>query len=90
MARKAKTPTHFYPFTLATYELLPPPETIQQELGEARSAKRSPIHLAFAPPFDMENFPGSEQTDKTLRRQSRADAIWKIVSDNYERLKAKG
>src|SRR5579872_1607182 len=46
MARKAKTPTHFYPFTLSTYDLLPPPETIQKELGEARLAKRCPIQIA--------------------------------------------
>lgn len=86
MARKAKTPTHFYPFTLATYDLLPPPETIQKELGEVRYAKRCPIHLALAPPFDMEKFPGSDQNDKIARRQSRADAIWKIVKTNYEKM----
>ncbi len=86
MAKKAKTPTHFYPFALATYDLLPPPETIQKELGEVRYAKRCPIHLALAPPFDMEKFPGSDQNDKIARRQSRADAIWKIVKTNYEKM----
>lgn len=47
MARLAKTPTHFIPFTLATYDLLPPPETIQIELGEKRIAKglRRTSHL---------------------------------------------
>jgi len=84
MARKAKTKTHFYPFSLATYDLLPPPETVQKELGEVRSAKRCPIHLAFAPPFDMEKFPGSDHNDKIARRQNRADAIWNIVRINYE------
>ena len=88
MARKAKTPTHFYPLALATYDLLPPPETIQIELGEASSAKRCPVHLAFAPPFDMENFPGSDHNDKIIRRQNRADAIWAIVNRNYENLSA--
>jgi glycerol-3-phosphate O-acyltransferase len=88
MARKAKTPTHFYPFSLATYDLLPPPETVQIELGELRSAKRCPIHLAFAPPFDMEKFPGSDHNDKISRRQNRADAIWAIVNRNYEILSA--
>jgi len=87
MARKAKTPTHFYPFSLATYDLLPPPETIQKELGEIRTAKRCPIHLAFAPPFDMEKFPGSDHNDKNVRRQNKADAIWNIVKKNYEKLK---
>lgn len=87
MARKAKTPTHFYPFTLATYDLLPPPETVQKELGEARVAKRSPIHIAFSPEFDMEIFPGSEENEKTIRRKARADAIWNLVNSYYQRLK---
>ncbi|HSX10285.1 MAG TPA: 1-acyl-sn-glycerol-3-phosphate acyltransferase [Chlamydiales bacterium] len=88
MARKAKTATHFYPFTLSTYDLLPPPETIQKELGEARLAKRCPIQIAFAPAFDMEIFPGSEENEKTIRRKARADAIWHIVDTNYKRMTA--
>lgn len=86
MARKAKTPTHFYPFILDTYDLLPPPETIQKELGEERVAKRSAIQIAFAPEFDMEKFSGSEENEKTLRRKARAEAIWNIVKMNYERM----
>jgi glycerol-3-phosphate O-acyltransferase len=86
MAKKAKTPTHFYPFSLFTYDLLPPPETIQKELGEERIAKRCPVQIAFAPEFDMEKFPGFEENDKTARRKARADAIWSIVNENYERI----
>lgn len=86
MARKAKTPTHFYPFTLATYDLLPPPETIQRELGEVRVAKRCPIQIAFAPAFDMEKFPGSGENDKAIRRKARASAIWNMVNTNYKRM----
>ena len=33
MANKAKTPTHFVPLALATYDLLSPPENVQKELG---------------------------------------------------------
>lgn len=84
MARKAKTPTHFIPFTLATYDLLPPPETIQHELGESRNAKRTPIHLSFSPPFDMDRFPGSETADKLERRSARAKAVWNIVCNTYQ------
>ena len=87
MARKAKTSTHFYPFALATYDLLPPPETIQKELGEMRVAKRCPIHIAFAPEFDMEKFPGFEENNKTTRRKARADAVWNVVNRNYKRIK---
>lgn len=84
MARKAKRPTHFIPLTLSTYNLLPPPETIQIELGESRIAKRSPIHLAFGAPFEMEHFLGSEQSDKHQKRQIRAQAIWNIVNTTYQ------
>lgn len=86
MAKKAKTPTHFYPFILDTYNILPPPETIQKELGEVRVAKRCPLQIAFAPEFDMEKFPGSEENDKTVRRKARADAIWSIVNTKYEEM----
>lgn len=86
MAKKAKTTTHFIPFTLSTYHLLPPPETIQKELGEIRITKRTPVHLAFADSFDMENFPGCEITDKQLRRKARAQEIWKIVCNTHDTL----
>src|SRR3989344_7692107 len=36
MAKKAKHPTFFMPFALYTYDLFPPPDTIQRELGEGR------------------------------------------------------
>lgn len=86
MAQKASTPTYFYPMALATYALLPPPETIQAELGEVRSTKRSPIHLAIGPQIDMEHFPGSDNPDKRTRRQLRADYIWKQVHNDYKNL----
>lgn len=87
MAKKAKKTTHFYPLALATYDLLPPPETIQKELGERRIAKRAPVYIGFAPEFNMEKFPHSDENDKTLRRKARADAIWGVVNSYYQRLK---
>jgi glycerol-3-phosphate O-acyltransferase len=86
MARRSQTPTHFIPFTLATYDLLPPPETVQSELGESRNAKRTPIHLSFSPPFDMDHFPGSEKTNKLERREARANVIWNIIYNTYQNL----
>ncbi len=87
MARRAKTVTHFYPLTLATYDLLPPPEAVQKELGEVRVTQRCPIQIAFAPEFDMEKFPGFEENEKMIRRKARADAIWQVVNQNHERMK---
>jgi glycerol-3-phosphate O-acyltransferase len=83
MAKKAETPTRFIPFALSTYDLLPPPEMIQKELGEVRTAKRTPISISFAPPFDMEHFPGSDVEDRIKRRENRARKIWSIVNTMY-------
>jgi len=83
IARKAATPTHFIPLALATYDLLPPPEIVQKELGEVRCAKRTPIHLSFGAPFDMDHCPGSDDPDKSSRRKNRALAIDQIVKRMY-------
>jgi glycerol-3-phosphate O-acyltransferase len=83
MAQKSKTPTHFYPLSLDTYDLLPPPETIQKELGETRPAKFCPIHLFFASEFQMEHFEVRLEKDKRKRREMRAYAIWSLVKQNY-------
>lgn len=85
MTGRAQHPTHFYPLALKSYGLLPPPETIQVELGEARIAKRADIHLAFGPRIDMENFPGSDSTDKHERRSARAEYIWNLVRQDYSK-----
>ncbi|NGX46906.1 MAG: hypothetical protein K1000chlam3_00273 [Chlamydiae bacterium] len=85
MAKKSKTSTFFYPMALGTYDLLPPPETIQVKLGEERAFNRVGIHLSIGPQIDMKNFPESENPDKHVRRKSRADYIWKLVHDDYMR-----
>ncbi len=86
MAQKAGRPTHFYPMALATYNLLPPPETIQRELGEQRLAKRGAVHIGFGPEIQMENFQGMEKGNKHLLRKARAEYIWKLVYEDYIKL----
>jgi glycerol-3-phosphate O-acyltransferase len=84
MAERAGHPTHFYPLTLKTYDLLPPPETVQVELGEARRTKRGGIHIAFGPRIIMDQFPGSELPHKHDRRQARATYICNLVKHEYD------
>jgi glycerol-3-phosphate O-acyltransferase len=86
MAKKAGRPTHFYPLALSTYQLFPPPQGIQTELGEERIVHYGPVRMALGAELNMEKLPGSEESDKQIRRQSRALAIWKIVHDLHEHL----
>jgi glycerol-3-phosphate O-acyltransferase len=84
MARHAGKSTFFYPLALSTYHILPPPETIQQELGEHRKTQASDVHLNFGSKIDMENFPGSDLQDKHLRRKARAEYIYNLVCQGYD------
>ncbi|MCB1148735.1 MAG: 1-acyl-sn-glycerol-3-phosphate acyltransferase [Chlamydiia bacterium] len=83
IARSASRPTHFFPLTLDTYAILPPPPSVEKELGEVRTATRAPVTVSFGPEIDMENFPGSEEPDKKERRQKRAHHIWTLVKEMY-------
>lgn len=85
-AKHSTNPTHFYPLALSTYDLLPPPNGININLGESRQTKSSPIHLAFGNQIDMEQFPGSDNENRKERRASRAEFIWKIVKALYNEI----
>jgi glycerol-3-phosphate O-acyltransferase len=84
MSQQSEHPTHFYPLTLVTYDLLPPPNRIQKELGEGRHAKCTPVQLAFNKEIEMNVFPGSETSDKKVKRQLRAEYIWSLVKKDYQ------
>lgn len=86
MASHAQKPTYFYPLSLATYSILPPPETIQTELGEKRNTKASAIHLAFGNAVNEEAFLDPHLEDKHLRRKARSDYIYNLVCENYTKL----
>lgn len=83
MAQKSGRKTHFYPLSLATYHLLPPPDDVKKELGEMRTTKATPIHMAFGAQINMDHFPGSDHADKKHKRKMRADYIWEQVHKEY-------
>lgn len=86
MCKKAKTPTHFFPLTLATYNIMPPPEKIQIEMGEKRIVNRDSIFISFSEELDMERFLGSDEKNKTKRRKNRAEYIHNIVKREFEKI----
>jgi glycerol-3-phosphate O-acyltransferase len=84
ISHQAGKETHFYPLALATYALLPPPNSVGKEIGEKRQAHCTPIHMAFGREIDMDHFPGTEGADKRQKRRARADAIWEEVKRLYQ------
>lgn len=86
MAQQSGHPTHFYPLALATYDLLPPPNSVETDLGEQRHPKCTPIHLAFGEEIDMVGFPGSDTENRLEKRQKRAEYIEGMVKRLYSKL----
>lgn len=84
MAKRSKKPTHFYPLALATYSILPPPETRQIELGEQRITHGGGVHMHFCDEVDMDHIPGTEGLDKHSQRKVKADYIFQQVQAAYQ------
>lgn len=81
MAQRAGRPTHFYPMALATFDIMPPPEKVEVELGEPRKLRRCPVHLAIGAELDLDRF---TDHDRVARRAAQANAAWHAVKDAYE------
>jgi len=86
MAKQAQTPTHFYPLALKTYSILPPPQTVEHELGELRIPSRQGAHFAFGHEIDMEQFPGSDIKDRHARRSALGVHVFHLVKTMYDTL----
>lgn len=86
IAKQSKRNSHFYPLALATHHLLPPPNTVEKELGERRQAQCTPVHLMFSEEINLEAIPVGDGADKETQRAARAKYVWEIVQNNYKRL----
>lgn len=80
MAQRAGRPTHFHPMALATFDIMPPPQTVAVELGEPRKLQRCPVHIAVGAELDLDRF---TDPDRDARRAAQADAAWRAVHDAY-------
>lgn len=85
MAKRAKTPTHFYPLILSTYQILPPPNSVEKEIGEKRQATLAPVHLGFEKEVDLEKIV-SDIDDKQEKRKKRARVLTKMIQESYHNL----
>mmetsp|Transcript_37479 Transcript_37479/g.84980 ORF Transcript_37479/g.84980 Transcript_37479/m.84980 type:complete len:230 (-) Transcript_37479:624-1313(-) len=99
MADKAQRRTHFYPLSMLTYPVCPPPRKVGGDIGEQRTVKWSPAGLHFADSIDLdayvqacvvENFPEgcNPQASREGTRDMLTKHIQQIVATNYKQLAA--
>lgn len=86
-AAKAKRKTHFYPMSLLTYDMLPPPEGVGgAELGEERKCSYAPMHMNIGEEIDWKApdiVDASEGLDKVERRRVRRQFVEDRVKEGY-------
>jgi glycerol-3-phosphate O-acyltransferase len=83
LAKQAKTPTHFHTLAMYTYPILPPPNTVENQIGEKRKAGSSPAFLSFGPKIDLEK--GLDPSlSKEERSGKRASLIWEELNAYYQ------
>ena len=87
IAKHSQKKVHFYPLSLSTYCIMPPPPTIQIELGEARRTGFGSVHLHFGHCIDMDDIPYISYSDKHAARQAKADYIHHLVEKSYKNFK---
>jgi glycerol-3-phosphate O-acyltransferase len=85
ISKKAKIPTHFFPLSLFTYNILPPPEKIEKEIGEDRFAKFSPAYLHFGKEIEMSTFSKEIHLNKQQIRVKRTLYIQNQIKTNYNK-----
>ncbi len=73
--------THFYPLSLLTYDLLPPPQSVETDLGEIRLTQTTSVHINFGDEIDIQ----TEGNKKELR-QKRAESIFCLVKNGYQKI----
>eukprot|EP01034_Spumella_vulgaris_P031640 gene31640-39084_t len=47
IALQSKKPMHFFPMSMYTHTLIPPPQSVSSSLGEERSGKRGAVSVEF-------------------------------------------
>jgi glycerol-3-phosphate O-acyltransferase len=79
------TDTHFFPLSLSTYNILPPPDLVEKEIGEKRFAKFSKASLFFGDEIKQSSNTSLLLNKKEFRK-FRAKQIYSIVNRNYNKI----
>jgi glycerol-3-phosphate O-acyltransferase len=83
-AEKSSRPTHFYPMSLLTYDMLPPPASVGgAQLGEVRTCAYAPMNMHVAEEIDWSKAIPHHVGDKLERRRLRSEYVQGIIQDGY-------
>jgi glycerol-3-phosphate O-acyltransferase len=80
MGNKSKVPTHFYSFSMVSYDICPPPDFVEAGTGEQRNVRFVPVGIAFSE--ELENVGGVES------RHLFTEHAYEVCQKGYDELLA--
>lgn len=78
MGNKSRVPTHFYPMSMVSYDLCPPPDFVEAGVGELRNVRFTPVGISIGE--EVPNVGGAEA------RHLFTEHAEKECIEGYERL----
>lgn len=91
-ARRRRRLCHYYPMAMGTYNMLPPPESVEKDMGELRVASYAPVWVTLLPEIDWEEAErrhvAPRASSKQEKRQARADYLFQVIDAAYKAIGA--
>ena len=86
--KKGAAKTHYYPFAMATYFVMPPPEKLEKSLGEKREVRFTGVGLSVGPELDVTDAGAwattlSAEATPEARQEALAKAVHAAVIDEF-------
>lgn len=84
---RAKQPGHLFPMAMFSYPIMPPPPSVDKELGERRLTAWSGVGISICEELDVAAITAGIE-DKDAAQAALADAAWRAVVSEYRQLEA--
>lgn len=86
-AAKSGKPTHFFPMSLVTYDMLPPPSSVGgAAMGEERVVNHIPLFMSVGEEIEWRDAVPESITDKREKRDMICRYVQKIVEEGYAQI----
>ncbi|KAF5834749.1 hypothetical protein DUNSADRAFT_8476 [Dunaliella salina] len=87
LAARAKKPSHIYPMAMFSWPMMPPPKTIDKDIGERRITNWTPVGISLCEELDVSKvLSGIDTDDKEQQQKALAETAHRAALAEYEAL----
>jgi len=87
LTARAKKPGHIYPMAMFSWPMMPPPKTIDKDIGERRITNWTPVGISLCEELDVSKvLSGINTDDKEQQQKALAEAAHRASVEEFEAL----